>query len=80
MGEFAGPVLAMKEEPNPPRTLSARCCTPRGRLAPAKAASSWYSPHLSEAHDVAQGAATITRLCRSLAPLLRDAPPDLRQD
>lgn len=81
MGEFAGPVHAMKEEPNLPPDLVSPLLHTTGTIGPGERSIvvvfTTYPTHTTWP----QAAATITRLCRSLSPFVPDAAPDdLRAD
>jgi hypothetical protein len=80
MGEFAGPVTAMKEEPNPPPDLVSPLLHTTGTIGPGERSIVVVFTTYPKDTTWPQGAAAITRLCRSLSLLVPDAPPDLRQD
>lgn len=80
MGEFAGPVPAMKEEPNSPPDLVSPLLHTTGTIGPGERSIvvvfTTYPTHTTWP----QATAAITRLCRSLSPFVPDGPPDVWQD
>jgi hypothetical protein len=80
MGEFAGPVPAMKEEPNPPPDLVSPLLHTTGTVGPSERSIVVVFTTYPKDTTRPQGAAAIARLCRSLSPLVPMPPPNLRQD
>jgi hypothetical protein len=75
MGEFAGPVPAMKEPPHPRPDLSSPLLHTTGTIGPDERSIlvvfTTYPKHTTWTH----GAKAITRLCWSLSPLVPDGAP-----
>jgi hypothetical protein len=75
MGEFAGPVPAMKEPPHPRPDLISPLLHTTGTIGPDERSIlvlfTTYPKHTAWP----QGAKAITRLCWSLSPLVPDGAP-----
>ncbi len=80
VGEFAGPVPAMKEEPNPPPDLVSPLLHTTGTIGPGERSIVVVFTTYPKNTTWSQGAAAITHLCWSLSSLVPDPLPDLRQD
>lgn len=80
MGEFAGPVPAMKEEPNPPPDLVSPLLHTTGTIGPGERSIVVVFTTYPKDATWPQGAAAITRLCWELSLLTPSTRPDLQQD
>lgn len=70
MGEFGGPVPAMKEEPHPPPDLVSPLLHTTGTIGPGERSIVVVFTTYPKDTTWPQGAAAITHLCWSLSPLV----------
>lgn len=80
MGQFAGPVPAMKEEPNPPPDLVSPLLHTTGTVGSGERSIVVVFTTYPKDTTWPQGAAAVTRLSRSLGPFVPGARPVLQRD
>lgn len=80
IGEFAGPVPAMKENPNPPADLISPLLHTTGTIGPGERSIVVIFTTYPKDATWPQGAADITRLCRNLALLVPGSRPNFSSD
>jgi len=80
MGEFAGPVTAMKEEPNPPPDLISPLLHTTGTIGPGERSIVVAFTTYPKDTTWPQGAAEITRLCWNLSLLVPGSRPTFPSD
>jgi len=80
MAEFAGPVPAMKEEPDPPADLVSLLLHTTGTIGPGERSIVVVFTTYPKGTTWPQGAATITGLCWDLSLLVPDSRPNFPAD